>query len=401
MPDFAYTARNFEGQKVTGTLFAQSERDAIANLSSQQLFPLQIDQQKTASQRNVFTRRVSGQMMAVTYSQLASLLRSGVPLLRSIGVIRDQTSHVVLKEVLDDVYRRVEDGATLGEAISRYPRVFSELAINMVKAGGEGGFLEEALDRVATFTEGYEDLKSRTTGALAYPVFLAVVGSVVVSVLIVVFVPKFASVFDSLRERGELPIMTDWLLWFSASVRQYGWVLLVAAVIAFFVARARLATEAGRKTADRWKLKIPLLGSIFQNLAVARFCRVLGTMLRNGVPILKSLEVSRDAAGNRVLSEAIGAASENISSGQTLAAPLAVSGYFPTTVVEMISVAEESNTLDKVLVEIADGLERRTERRLELAVRLIEPILLLILAGIVLVVVMALLLPVIKMSATV
>lgn len=401
MPDFAYTARNFDGEKVTGTLFAQTEREAVANLSAQQLFPLSIAQQKTASQMSAFTRRVSGQTMAVTYSQLASLLRSGVPLLRSIGVIRDQSSHVVLKEVLDDVYRRVEDGTPFGEAISRYPRVFSELAINMVKAGGEGGFLEEALDRVATFTEEYEDLKSRTTGALAYPVFLTVVGSVVVSVLIIVFVPKFASVFDSLRERGELPLMTDWLLWFSTSIRQYGWIMLVAAVIGIFVARARLATEAGRMTADRLKLKIPLLGSIFQNLAVARFCRVLGTMLRNGVAILKSLEVSRDAAGNRVLSAAIAKASENISSGQTLAAPLASSGYFPKTVVEMISVAEESNTLDKVLVEIADGLERRTERRLELAVRLIEPILLLILAGIVLIVVMALLLPVIKMSATV
>lgn len=196
-------------------------------------------------------------------------------------------------------------------------------------------------------------------------------------------------------------MMTDWLLWFSGSVRHYGWILLVIGVIAFLVAQARMATETGRRMADKWKLKIPLLGSIFQNLAVARFCRVLGTMLRNGVPILKSLEVSRDAAGNRVLSEAIGAASENISSGQTLAAPLASSGYFPKTVVEMISVAEESNTLDKVLVEIADGLERRTERRLELAVRLIEPILLLNLAGVVLFVVMALLLPVIKMSATV
>jgi general secretion pathway protein F/type IV pilus assembly protein PilC len=401
MPDFAYTARNFQGEKVTGSLFAQSEREAVANLSTQQLFPLEVTQQKTASQKSTFNRRVSGQTMAVTYSQLASLLRSGVPLLRSIGVIRDQSSQAVLKEVLDDVYRRVEEGTTLGEAMSRYPRVFSELAINMVKAGGEGGFLEEALDRVATFTEQYEDLKSRTTGALAYPIFLTVVGTAVVAVLIVFFVPKFASIFDSLRERGELPMMTDWLLWFSGSVRHYGWIFLVAALFGSFFIRSRMATESGRRTADRWKLKIPLLGSIFQNLAVARFCRVLGTMLRNGVPILKSLEVSRDAAGNRVLSEAIAAASENISSGQTLAAPLASSGYFPKTVVEMISVAEESNTLDKVLVEIADGLERRTERRLELAVRLIEPILLLNLAGIVLFVVMALLLPVIKMSATV
>jgi general secretion pathway protein F/type IV pilus assembly protein PilC len=401
MPDFAYTARDFDGQKVTGTLSAATEREALALLSTQQLFPLQVSAQKPASHGSVFGRRISGQTMAVFYNQMASLLRSGVPLLRSLGVLRDQTSKARLKEVLDDVHHRVEDGATLAEAMARHPRVFSELAVNMVKAGGEGGFLEEALDRVATFTEQYEDLKSRTTGALAYPVFLGCVGTLVVTGLIVFFVPRFGDIFASLRERGELPMMTDWLLGFSAIVRQWGLVLLGALVFLFFVLRARIVTDAGRRTADLIKLRVPILGGIFQALAVARFCRVLGTMLRNGVPILKSLDVSRGAAGNRVLSDAIEDASENISSGQTLAAPLAACGHFPITVVEMISVAEESNTLDKVLVEIADGLERRTERRLDLAVRLIEPIMLLILASIVLMVVMALLLPVIKMSATI
>jgi len=402
MPDFAYTARNFEGQKVSGTLSAATEREALSLLSTQRLFPLEVKKAKSAARGLSLTGgRVSGQMMATTYAQLAALLRSGVPLLRSLGVLRDQTSHKSLKEVLDDVYRRVEDGATLAEAMARYPRVFTELAVNMVKAGGEGGFLEEALDRVASFTEEYEDLKSRTTGALAYPVFLAVVGTVVVTILIVFFVPKFASIFESLRERGELPALTEWLLWFSDLVRNWGLVVLGAVAVALVAARARLASDAGRKMADLIKLRIPLLGGILQNLAVARFCRVLGTMLRNGVPILKSLEVSRGAAGNRVLGDAIADASENISSGQTLAGPLAASGHFPKTVVEMISVAEESNTLDKVLVEIADGLERRTQRRMDLAVRLIEPIMLLILAGIVLVVVMALLMPVIKMSATI
>lgn len=401
MPDFAYIARSFDGQKVTGSLTAGSEREAVALLSNQQLFPIDVSPEKSASSGFSFSRRVSGQVMSITYGQLASLLRSGVPLLRSLGVLRDQTSHRVLKEVLADVYRRVEDGATLAEAMARYPKVFSELAVNMVNAGGEGGFLEEALDRVAGFTEQYEDLKSRTTGALAYPAVLGVVGTTVVSILIVFFVPKFATIFESLRARGELPVLTDWLLWFSDAVRAWGLLLLGALVIAFFVIQARLATDAGRRTADLLKMKIPLLGGIFQSLAVARFCRVLGTMLRNGVPILKSLEVSREAAGNRVLSDAIEEASENISSGQTLAAPLAASGHFPPTVVEMISVAEESNTLDSVLVEIADGLERRTSRRMDLAVRLIEPLMLLCLAGVVLVVVMALLMPVIKMSSTI
>ncbi|HJN11434.1 MAG TPA: type II secretion system F family protein [Pirellulaceae bacterium] len=399
MPEFAYTARDINGQKTTGNITAGSEREAVTVLAGRSLFPISVAAQREAIRLSL-GRGVNGQTMAVTYNQMSALLRSGVPLLRSISILRDQTSNKRLKSVLDQVHGRVEEGTGLGEAMARHPRVFSEMAINMVRAGGEGGFLEEALDRVAHFTEEYEDLKSRTVGALAYPVFLGVIGIGVVSVLIVGFVPKFALMFEGLRERNELPALTDWLLMFSDSIRDYGVVFLaVLAVISAFV-YVRAATETGRRVIDMIKLKIPVVGGIFANLAVARFCRVLGTMLRNGVPILKSLEISRDATGNRVLSEAIRDAAENISSGQSLAAPLASSGHFPVTVVEMISVAEESNTLDKVLVEIADGLERRTSRRLDLFVRMLEPVMLLCLAVVVLLVVIALLLPVIKMSAT-
>jgi type II secretory pathway component PulF len=399
MTDFAYTARNLQGQQVTGVVQATSEREVLSILSGQSLFPVSVATHKQAS-GVIFTRKVSGQLMAITYGQLSALMKSGVPLLRSLGVIRDQVSHKVLKQVLEDVYHRVEEGATLADAMSRYPRVFSELAVNMVRAGAEGGFLEEALDRVAKFTEQYEDLKSRTAGALAYPVFLSVVGTLIVSVLIVFFVPRFGTVFENLRSRGEMPALTEWLLWFSDTVRSVWPLLLLGIAGAVFFIRARLETPAGRRMADAIKIRVPMLGPIFLSLAVARFCRVLGTMLRNGVPILKSLEVSRDAAGNRVLAEAIEEASENISGGHALAVPLRNCGHFPPTVVEMISVAEESNTLDSVLVEIADGLELRTQRRLELAIRLLEPIMLLGLASVVLVVVLALLLPAIKMSTT-
>jgi type II secretory pathway component PulF len=400
MPDFAYTARNLQGERVTGVLQAATEREVLAILSGQTLFPVAVVPQKQSSGIRI-TRRVSGQTMATLYSQLAALMRSGVPLLKSLGVLRDQTSQQTLREVLDDVYRKVEDGSTLADAMARYPRVFSELAVNMIKAGGEGGFLEEALDRVAKFTEQYEDMKSRTMGALAYPIFLVVFGWAIVTILIVFFVPKFATIFDNLRSRGELPPLTEWLLWFSDTLRSYGLIMLAVFGVAVFLFRTHLQSDVGRRRADATKLKIPLLGSIFKNLAVARFCRVLGTMLRNGVPILKSLDVSRDAAGNRILAEAIDKAAENISGGEALATPLRASGHFPITVVEMISVAEESNSLDSVLVEIADGLEIRTQRRLDLMVRLIEPLMLLLLAGVVLLVVLALLLPVIKMSTTV
>lgn len=402
MPDFSYIARDMRGQRITGTLSAASEAEVVAVLSGRALFPVQVAAEKSGANSPFrFGGRVKGQVMAMTYSQLAALMRSGVPLLRAIHVIREQTSHPKLKEVLSDVHARVEDGTTLADAMSRHTRVFSDMTLNMVRAGGEGGFLEDALERVAEFTEQQDDLKSRTAGALAYPLVLATVGTVVVSGLVIFFVPQFAPLFDSLRQRGELPMLTEWLLWISNTIRRYGIVIALGFVGLFLFVRSWLSTEKGKLTADKLKLRTPMAGSIFLSLAVARFCRVLGTLLHNGVPILKSLEISRGAAGNRVLSAAIAEASENITAGQSLAEPLRASGHFPATVVEMISVAEESNTLDSVLVQVADNLEKRTARRLDLMVRLLEPIMLLLLALVVLFVVVALLMPVIKMSSTI
>ncbi|HTN74273.1 MAG TPA: type II secretion system F family protein [Pirellulaceae bacterium] len=402
MPDFAYIARNMQGLKVSGTVSAGSEREALSLLSTQSLFPVSVkaEQSKQAISFNL-SRRVSGQVIAQTFGQMAQLLRSGVPLMRSLKVMRDQSSHAGLKAVLEDVSSRVEDGDTLAEAFARHPRVFGDMAINMIRAGGEGGFLEDALERIAQFTEQQEELKSRTMGALAYPVVLGTIGSLIVTVLIVFFVPKFAEMFDRLREAGELPALTAWLLWFSDTLRSPAAIVgLVIAGIGGYWLRSYLQTDAGRRKFDYVKLKLPLYGPIAKNLAVARFCRVLGTMMHNGVPILKSLEISSAAAGNTVLSAAISSASDNISAGQSLSRPLAACGHFPSTVIEMISVAEEANTLDKVLVEVADGLEKRTFRQLDLMVRLLEPLMLLVLAFVVLLVVIALLLPIFKMFNT-
>ena len=317
-----------------------------------------------------------------------------------MAVLRRQTSHAGLNDVLGQLHDLVEEGQALGEAMAHFPNVFSEMAISMVRAGAEGGFLEEALDRVADFTEKQEDMKSRTLGAVAYPIFLGVVGTLVVIGLLIFAVPKFENLFARLRERGELPAPTEWLLALSATL-QRGWLPLVGLLVAGIVfARFRLSTEAGRIWADRAKMRIPVAGKIFLNLAVARFCRILGTLLKNGVPILRSLEISSTSTGNKVLSQAIQEAAENISAGESLAAPLAACKQFPPAVVEMIAVAEESNSLDTVLVDIADGLDRRTWRQLDLFVRLLEPLMLLLLALVVLLLAIALLLPVIKMSTT-
>ena len=233
-------------------------------------------------------------------------------------------------------------------------------------------------------------------GALAYPIFLAVFSAAIVSVLVVFFVPKFEVLFSRLRERGELPFLTDWLLWLSNTISNYGLLLALAVALVIFVVRDRLTTDAGRWFLDRWRLKVPQAGTIYRNLAVSRFCRVLGTLLSGGVPIVRALKISADSTGNRVLTAAINEAAENITAGESLAAPLQASGQFPSDVVEMVGVAEQSNTLETVLTDIADSLERQTWRRLDLFVRLVEPVMLLVMASAVLVIVVALLLPMLK-----
>ncbi len=396
MPEFTYIARDTTGQRVRGTVSAASQREAVSTLSARDLFPL-----KVAADRPVAggrTPRVRAQLIATTYSQLAALLRSGVPLLRSIDVLRSQSSHAGLVQILDDVHGRVEEGARLGDSMARHERAFGEMSTSIIRAGEEGGFLEDALDRVATFTEQQDEMRSQVIGALAYPIFLAVVGTIIVNVLVIFFVPQFEDLFSTLRDQGELPIVTDWLLATSHFLQRWGIVLLAGLFVAFLVVRAKLATDEGKMLRDRFRLRLPWVGAIYLDMAVARFCRVLGTLLTGGVPILPSLRISSGATGNRVLAAAIQEAADNISAGEALAAPLAQSGHFPPTVVEMIAVAEESNTLETVLTNVADTLERHTWRRLNLFVRLLEPVMLLILAGVVLVVVIALLLPVLKMS---
>jgi general secretion pathway protein F/type IV pilus assembly protein PilC len=335
------------------------------------------------------------------YSQLADLLHSGVPLLRSLELLERQSSNPTLQAVIRDVRSKVADGTGLAQAMGQHVHVFGELAVSMIRAGQEGGFLEEVLQRIATFVEHQEDLKSKVVGALAYPVFLALAGFTVLNILIIFFVPKFAKIFEKLKEKGELPVLTTYLMSFSEFLQSYWWLVGLLAIGGFFAFRHWARTETGRVTLDRVKIRLPLFGSIFLNLALSRFCRILGTMLHNGIPILKALNIAKDSTGNRILSAAIEKSAQNVTAGQKLADPLRRSGYFPSDVVEMITIAEEANSLETVLVNVANSLEKRTSRNLDLMVKLLEPLMLLVMAGVTLLIVMGLLLPVFKMGSAV
>ncbi|WP_437186833.1 type II secretion system F family protein [Planctomicrobium sp. SH668] len=399
MPDYQYTARQVTGQQVTGVLTATSEREVLATLASQKLFPLKVEisASSKASKKQIL-RRVPPKYLAVLYSQLGDLLKSGVPLLRALDLLTRQTQHPALKSVLQDVRDQVADGSRLYDAMRQHPKAFNELMISMVRAGEEGGFLEDVLKRIADFTEHQEELKGRVVGAMVYPMFLIGVGGVVVAALLVWFVPRFAPMFDDMAQRGSLPWTTSSLLAISNFCQQYWLIALGIIAAAVYGVMYWLKSPQAKRQLDQIRLRSIGLGPIVRNLALARFTRVLGTLLKNGVPVLNSLRIAKDATGNKVLSEAIDKAADNVSTGKSLARPLAASGQFPEEIVEMIAVGEESNNLENVLIDIAENLDRRTSRQIEMGVRLLEPLLLLMLAAVVLYVVVALLLPIFQIS---
>ena len=399
MPEFAYTARTQNGQDVTGSVSADSRNDVLTMLAEKSLAPLRVEAAKVPLTIG-FKRGVKAELLANTLTQLSDLLSNGVPLMRALEVLAKESPNDRLKEVLSDIRNRVADGKQLDVAMSAHPDVFNDLTLSIVRAGTEGAFLEEALNQTAEFLERQEELRNRVRGAMAYPAFLAVAGCIVTIVLIVFFVPKFAELFAQLEQEGTLPTPTVMLLWLSDTLGRWGLPIGVAfAGIVYGIGRW-MRSPGGRIIVDRTKIRLPVFGPIFLNGAVSRFCRILGTLLRNGVPLLKALDVSSDSSGNVILAEAIRASGENISSGQTLSGPLSECGLFPQNVMAMISIAEESNNLEHVLTNVSNQLDKKVSRQLDTMVRLIEPALLLVMGGAVLFIITALLLPVFEMSTS-
>jgi general secretion pathway protein F/type IV pilus assembly protein PilC len=405
MPDFAYTAKTQQGQRTEGTISATTRIEALQRLRQRSLFPLTVtDSSKTTlpMTRWEFKPRVKKDQVADACTQLADLLSNGVPMLEALQILSEASVHTGLKSALKSVHDAMAEGANLDQAMAAQPHVFSELTLSMVRAGLEGAFLEEALQRTATFLRKQDEMRSKILGALTYPLILGFVGTVITGLMIAFLVPKFQPFFDRLEQSGAgLPLVTVILLAMSNIMLKYGFLIpLVLFGIGFGVSKW-LKTEYGRMTFDRLILKVPILGSIFHDTAVSRACRILGTMLRNGVPLLKSLRISSESTGNKLLERAMLASAENITSGDTLSKPLAASGLIPPQIMAMIRIAEESNTLDDVLVKISDRIDQRIERRLEVLVRMIEPLMLVLIGGMVMFVIVGVLLPVFDLNSTV
>lgn len=398
MPTYRYRAIAESGEAVTGALQAESQAAALRLLDEKSLFPVNLEEGGGAqtSALSGRKRRVRLRHQTAFYNQLADLLRAGVPLLRSLDVLSRQKTSPVLSEVLRDVREDVAAGETLANAMAKHPNAFAGLHVTMVRAGESGGFLEDVLSRIAIFAERQDELRGKVVGSMIYPSILVIAGTLVVSLLMIFVVPELRK-----HLRPETFNVLSHVVFGITDFLAATYPLLIGLGVATLIGLYAFGrTDSGRHVFARLQLRAPLLGQIVTMVAICRFCRILGTLLANGVPILQALDISKSSAGNLILSERIGEAADSVQKGETLSKPLAKSGIFPPDIVDMMAVAEESNTLDAVLVQIAETNEGRTARQVDLAVRLLEPILLLIMAAIVLCIALALLLPILTMAGS-
>jgi general secretion pathway protein F len=396
MPQFQYSALNEAGQQVTGALEADTEAVALRLLEERNLFPVAVQGRETASETDKRRkRRVPTRDLGVMYGQLGDLLESGVPLLRALDSLIKSTAHGSLRDVLKQIRASVADGKSLTDAIREFPHVFPTLHTAMIQAGERAAFLEQVMHSLSGFLERLDELRSKVLGALIYPALLMALGSAVMIGALIFFVPKF----EPLLGRVKKPLPTEILFAASKTVRSYWYVLALVGAGAVGTIWVNLKSEAARRRMEHWQLKVPVAGTALRLVAITRFCRILGTMLQNGVPLLQALKISKDATGSTLLAERIAEATEAVRDGKRLSEPLAVGGFFPEQILAMITVAEESNKLDKVLVQIADTVERRTNRQVDQAVRLIEPAILCLVAMGIGFLALGLLLPIFTMAS--
>ncbi|MEP0848377.1 MAG: type II secretion system F family protein [Phycisphaerae bacterium] len=398
MPTFAYRARNASGDAVQGTLVADTPLAVTRILDERALVPVEVNEVK-AQERSILTgqaRRVSPSKVGVLYEQLADLLKAGVPVLRALNVLSRQAGSPALVRVLREVHDDVAGGDTLADAMDKHKHAFPTLHVSMVRAGEKGGFLEDVLQRLSEFVARQDELRNKFIGSMIYPCVLLGGGLAAVSLLMVMVVPRIRD----LLEAQNLPfatvvvfalsdLLSKYYLWLAGSI-----VVVVSMVTWFF------RSQVGRAIWARLQLRAWGVGKIFTMVALCRFCRVFGTMLANGIPIIHALRISKDSTGNQILADVIDKAADNVAAGEPLAEPLAKSKVFPAAMIDMITVAEESNTLEKVLIEIANTQEARTARQIDLFVRLLEPMMLLIMGVMVMFIAVALLLPILRMATS-
>jgi type IV pilus assembly protein PilC len=410
MPTFQYEAMDHTGKEVKDTIDAATQEEAQQLIRQKGFFVTKISERaakkkggKTAAKKSTrgkkkksFTiGRVGAKQLCLFTRQLSTLQDAGLPILRSLKILENQCKPGVLKNSLGEVVEDIESGATLSEAMVKHPKCFDRLYCNMIKAGEAGGALEAILQRLADFKEKSQTLKRRVRGAMVYPIVVILIAIIIVGFIMYFIIPKFEAIFADFGV--DLPKMTVFLIDASHFVVDYYWVCLVVPAFIWMLLKLIRRNKTGAYILDRLVLYIPVMGQIVEKSTVARTMRTLGTLVQSGVPILEALNIVRDTAGNAVFERAFNRIYESIREGETIAQPLREARIVDDIVVNMIDVGEETGDLDTMLNKIADNYEEEVEVLVESLVSLLEPIMIVVLGGIVGFIVIALFLPLIQL----
>lgn len=401
MPTFAYVVKDKSGKTHSGTLDTASRNALIEQLWKQEFVVLSIDErsQNRPSLLKVGQPRIKAEALVVFSRQLATMVDSGIPIASALDVLAEQLEDRNFQHTLKKLRDDIEAGASLSEATARYPKAFSEFFVNMIRAGESSGRLDEILDRVAGYLEKVSALQRKVQASLFYPAFVSVLAFSITTFLIIVIVPKFKEIFTSLG--GQLPLPTQLLLGLSEFMGKYLVYEILGAVALGIGFRMYVTTPQGRLWFDTLILKVPVLGKLLQKVVIARFSRTLATLAKSGVPILGSLEIVAKTSGNKVIERAVMAARSSIKEGENIADPLAASKAFPPMVTRMISVGEKTGELEKMLTKIADFYENEVDAAVTAITSLIEPLVIAVLGVIIGGIVVALFLPIFKISTLV
>ena len=404
MPVYEYTALDGAGKNVHGIIDADSAVAARNKLRGSGIFPVQV---KMTSSRpkdvpsssvtisNIFQRVRPGELSATT-RQLSILLGAGVTLVASLDALIAQIANPLLKKIMAQVKESVNEGKSLAFSLSQHPKIFSQIYINMVRAGEASGSLDLVLDRLAEFSEHQDALRGRFKAALAYPVFMFFIGSIILFFLVTFIVPNITKIFSDMHQTLPLPSLI--LIGVSHFLKSFWWLVLLVLGGCALLIKKLIKTPRGNHIWDEIKLRTPVIGAIYMKMAMARFGRTLGSLLRSGVPPLTALQIVRNIVNNTLIAEVIDNAMEEIEAGASLATSLAQSRWFPPIVIQMISVGEQSGELENMLDKVAEVYERETESKIMAMTSMLEPVMILVMGVVVGFIVISILLPIFEMN---
>lgn len=397
MTSYQYSARDIKGQSISGIVQAASEAEAADILHRKDLVVVSIAVAKTSSlSRKAGDKRVKLDDLVIFSRQLATMIDAGIPLVNALGILAEQIENENLRGIIGNVRGDIEAGVSFSDALAKHPVVFSDLFINMAKAGESSGMLNEILDRLATFMEKQAALNRKITSSLVYPEVVVSMAIIITALLLLKVVPTFKGIFDSLG--GTLPMPTQILIFVSDLLRKYFLYTVLVLGFGIYLFKNYLKTPKGKYQFDKRALSLPVFGPLLAKLAVAKFSRTFSTLVKSGVSILSALEIVSKTSGNKVVEEAVVNCSKSVRNGEPIAKPLAKSGVFPPMVTRMISVGEQTGQLEKMLSKIADFYDDQVDSAASALTSMIEPLVIAFLGIVVGGIVIALFLPIFKIS---